>query len=44
MEKDIKGKELGKGISRESTGLYLARFVDWFGKKKHKRFKKLQEC
>ena len=33
MEKDIKGEELGKGISQESSGLYLARFVDWFGKK-----------
>ena len=44
MGKDLKGKELGKGIAQESTGLYSARFVDRFGKKKHKRFKKLQEC
>ena len=44
MGKDLKGKELGKGISQESTGLYLARFVDRFGKRRHKRFKKLQEC
>lgn len=44
MGKDLKGKELGKGISQESTGLYSARFVDRFGKRKHKRFKKLQEC
>ena len=43
-EKILKGKELGKGISQESTGLYSARFVDRFGKRKHKRFKKLQEC
>ena len=42
MGKDLKGKELGKGISQESTGLYSARFVDRFGKRKHKRFKKLQ--
>ena len=41
MGKDLKGKELGKGISQESTGLYSARFVDRFGKRKHKRFKKL---
>lgn len=44
MGKDLKGKELGVGISQESTGLYSARFVDRFGKRKHKRFKKLQEC
>ena len=44
MGKDLKGKELGKGISQESTGLYSARFVDRFGKRRHKRFKKLQEC
>ena len=44
MGKDLKGKELGKGITQESTGLYSVRFVDRFGKKKHKRFKKLQEC
>lgn len=43
MGKDLKGKELGKGITQESTGLYSARFVDRFGKRKHKRFKKLQE-
>ena len=33
MGKDLKGKELGKGISQESTGLYSARFVDRFGKR-----------
>jgi len=44
MGKDFKGKEPGKEISQESTGLYSARFVDRFGKRKHKRFKKLQEC
>ena len=27
MGKDLKGKELGVGISQESTGLYSARFV-----------------
>ena len=43
MGKDLKGKELGKGITQESTGLYSARFVDRFGKRRHKRFKKLQE-
>ncbi len=33
MGKDLKGKELGVGISQESTGLYSARFVDRFGNK-----------
>lgn len=44
MGKDLKGKELGVGIIQEKTGLYSARYVDRFGKRKHKRFKKLQEC
>lgn len=44
MGKDLKGKELGVGISQEKSGLYSARFVDKFGKRRHKRFKKLQEC
>ena len=44
MGKDLKGKELGVGISQEKNGLYSARFVDRFGKRQHKRFKKLQEC
>ena len=44
MGKDLKGKELGVGITQEKTGLYSARYVDRFGKRKHKRFKKLQEC
>ena len=41
MGKDIKGKELGVGLSQEKNGLYSARFVDRFGKRQHKRFKKL---
>lgn len=35
MGKDLKGKELGRGITQESTGLYSARFVDRFGKRRH---------
>ena len=44
---------MGKRFKRQRTwareypkkyGLYSARFVDRFGKRKHKRFKKLQEC
>ena len=34
MGKDLKGKELGKGITQESTGLYSARFVELVRKKK----------
>lgn len=44
MGKDLKGKELGVGISQQKNGLYSARFVDKMGKRKQKRFKKLQEC
>ena len=44
MGKDLKGKELGVGISQQKNGLYSARFVDKFGKRRQKRFKKLQEC
>lgn len=44
MGKDLKGKELGIGISQQKDGLYSARFVDKYGKRKQKRFKKLQEC
>lgn len=44
MGKDLKGKELGIGINQEKSGLYSARFVDKYGKRRQKRFKKLQEC
>ena len=44
MGKDLKGRELGKGISQEKNGLYSARYVDKLGTRRHKRFKKLQEC
>ena len=44
MGKDLKGKELGVGISQQKNGLYSARFVDKLGKRRQKRFKKLQEC
>ncbi|MCM1172494.1 MAG: site-specific integrase [Clostridium sp.] len=44
MGKDLKGKELGVGLSQEKSGLYVARFVDRFGKRQSKRFKKLQEA
>ncbi len=44
MGKDLRGKELGVGIHQEKNGLYSGRFVDRNGKRRHRRFKKLQEC
>ena len=44
MGKDIKGKEPGVGITQQKNGLYNAGFVDKLGKRRVKRFKKLQEC
>ena len=44
MGKDIKGKELGKGISQRSDLLYVGRFTDRYGKRRQKVFSKLQEC
>lgn len=44
MGKDLKGKELGVGITQQKDGLYSARFVDKYGKRRQRRFKKLQEC
>lgn len=43
MGKDLKGKELGEGIVQRSNGLYQARFVDRFGRRRQKKSKKLQE-
>lgn len=34
MGKDLNGKELGKGLSQRSNGLYMARYVDRY-KKRH---------
>ena len=33
MGKDLKGKELGKGLSQRKDGKYSGRFVDRFGKR-----------
>ena len=44
MGKDLKGKELGVGISQRKDGLYTARITDNTGKRRQKYFKKLQEC
>ena len=44
MGKDLKGKELGVGISQRADGLYTARYTTKGGHRKQKYFKKLQEC
>lgn len=44
MGKDLKGKELGTGISQRKDGLYTARFTDRNGRRRQQYFKKLQEC
>lgn len=44
MGKDLKGKELGKGIGQRNDGLYTARFTDRLGKRRQQYFRKLQEC
>lgn len=44
MGKDLKGRELGIGISQRNDGLYTARFTDQYGKRKQRYFHKLQEC
>lgn len=44
MGKDLKGKELGVGLVQQKDLLYSARFVGRDGKRKSKRFKKLQEA
>ncbi len=44
MGKDLKGKELGKGLIQERSGKYKARFTDKFGNRQTKRFAKLSEA
>ncbi len=44
MGKDLKGKELGVGISQRSDDFYVGRFTTKHGQRKQKLFHKLQEC
>lgn len=45
LSKDLKGKELGVGISQRKDGLYTARIVSKrSGKTVQKYFQKQQEC
>lgn len=44
MGKDLRGKELGVGISQRSDEFYVGRYTTKHGKRKQKLFRKLQEC
>ena len=44
MGKNLKGKELGKGICQRKDGLYSARFIGKTGRKYEKYFKTLPEA
>ena len=44
MGKNLKGKELGKGICQRKDGLYHARFVDKAGKRHEKYFQTIPEA
>lgn len=44
LGKDLKGKELGVGLSQRKDGRYSARFVSRTGKRIEKYFNKLQEA
>lgn len=44
MGKDLKGKELGVGISQLQDGRYIGRFTSKTGRRVQKYFHKLQEC
>ena len=44
MGKDLRGKELGVGISQRKDGMYTGRFTTRSGKRKQRYFHKLQEC
>ena len=44
MGKDLKGKELGSGISQRKDGYYIGRYTTRDGKRVQKIFRKLQEC
>lgn len=44
MGKDLRGKELGIGISQREDGWYLGRYTNKHGRRVQKLFSKLQEC
>ena len=44
MGKNLKGKEIGKGICQRKDGYYVARFGSQSGKRIEKYFRKLPEA
>ena len=44
MGKDLRGKELGRGISQREDGLYVARYTNKYGKRVQKVLPKLQDA
>ncbi len=44
MGKDLKGRELGKGLTQRKDGHYSARFTDKYGKRIEKYFDKLPDA
>lgn len=44
MGKDLKGRELGKGLSQAKGGKYIGRFTARSGKRVKREFAKLAEC
>ena len=44
MGKDLRGKELGVGVSQREDGWYLGRYTNKHGRRVQKLFQKLQEC
>lgn len=44
MGKDLKGRELGEGVSQKPNGKYLARYRNCYGKRPEKVFDKLNEA
>lgn len=44
MGKDLKGKELGDGLSQKKDGRYCARFTDRFGKRPEFKSTTLDDC
>ncbi len=44
MGKNLKGKEVGKGICQRKDGLYVARFVNQYGKRVEKSFPTLPQA
>ncbi len=44
MGKDLRGKEIGQGLSQRKDGYYVARYTDRYGKRIQKLFLKMREA